>query len=792
MEWGPVCYPTAVREAEAAWVWPQSPWSDELVTGYLEELTAPGALVLDPFASHPALARAGVRAGRRVLMTHLDPVSLLLTRVLADPPGKAAQALAFTTIADIQEEGQPLAQRMDALYRTFCPGCATEISADWFIWDRASGVPLERGYTCPHCGSTGGPSPLDLADLEVDPAIGARGAMYWWLVSRLVARDDPLLPRVQSLLEIYPPRSRFVLTTILQQAEAHLTLRSEALRLWRAWSALALTRTHSLHTQPDDVAVPESLRLPRRFVERNAWRVVEWAYETLNARAGTSPLPWAPSLAALLGAPQPAAFAWLATSRDVARHLSERTVDLILTDPARPDPTALALRFLWAGWLFGRDLTTSLRPLLTHKVADPQWYTQAMAVALRTLAPLLRPGGHLVLAFEETHAGLLEMLLLAAEWAGYQLVNGVSGLAPEGQPAMHYLIFEREHPRPVRAGWRETATEALAQVVKDRAEPVPDGLARSVILRSWAQAGLLARPADQGHASRASDRETLDAWLQEMIEMPPPPLVREVDKEAWWRVEEMTGEPLADRLEQWAYERLIERAWSFRDLALAACRAFPGRLTPDLALLRACLAAYAREVEGVWVLRPEDRPEARAKERGELLLRLWSLGHRLGYEVWISEQERALSRGLVPVGHPLTMADKALWPCGVIWHEDDRPAWGFALTLHAWVGRWHTAPSGLVDVPHYVVMPGSKAALLQHKLDRYPYWRGVITGAGWQFIKFRLLRRLADQPDLDRPEWQARLTLDPIVAIPQEQLSLFDKIGEESQRATCTAVLSQP
>ena len=62
-----------------------------------------------------------------------------------------------------------------------------------------------------------------------------------------------------------------------------------------------------------------------------------------------------------------------------------------------------------------------------------------------------------------------------------------------------------------------------------------------------------------------------------------------------------------------------------------------------------------------------------------------------------------------------------------------------------------------------MVIPGGRSALVSHKLSRNPLWQRTAEEAGWRFIKYRHVRKLADQSDINEYALQTIIGLDPIV-----------------------------
>jgi hypothetical protein len=232
---------------------------------------------------------------------------------------------------------------------------------------------------------------------------------------------------------------------------------------------------------------------------------------------------------------------------------------------------------------------------------------------------------------------------------------------------------------------------------------------------------------------------------------------------------------LADQVEQLMLAELRLGRTGDAQLRAAAFAAFPGWQTPDEELLTACLTSYA-ELQGErWNLRREDHAGQRSRDMGEIALRLAGMGRALGYDVWVSPLLAESIQGLAPVGRG-GPSDPDLWtPAGIVWHEQDDPVYAFAVTDQALVHPWLMEASETFESkPRFVVLPGGRAGLLDFKLERCPAWRERLAWIGWDFVKYRHIRRLAAMPDLTLASFRARIGLDPVVTLPGQQLALFD------------------
>ena len=108
-----------------------------------------------------------------------------------------------------------------------------------------------------------------------------------------------------------------------------------------------------------------------------------------------------------------------------------------------------------------------------------------------------------------------------------------------------------------------------------------------------------------------------------------------------------------------------------------------------------------------------------------------------------------------------------------VWLEREQVRAVFAVRWRAALGEvlaLELPPAGAT--PHLVI-PGGRAELVSYKLAHNPLWQQSAERAGWRFIKYRHVRQLAGQPEVDEYALRTIIGLDPIVEREQVQLSLF-------------------
>jgi hypothetical protein len=63
--------------------------------------------------------------------------------------------------------------------------------------------------------------------------------------------------------------------------------------------------------------------------------------------------------------------------------------------------------------------------------------------------------------------------------------------------------------------------------------------------------------------------------------------------------------------------------------------------------------------------------------------------------------------------------------------------------------------------------------LVSYKLARNPHWQQAVDSAGWRFIKYRHVRQLVAQAEVDEYALRTIVGLDPIVEREAAQIPLF-------------------
>lgn len=727
-----------------------------LAEAYVAAYTEPGDRVLVPYCQGPVVVEEVLSAGRQVLALNFDPVLVMLVQTeLAPPQGRDLDA-AVARLGDSSKQGMPLRRYLLGLYATACPACFRPAVADYFVWDREQGQPIAKHLRCPAChwdGQTG----IEQEDRERLAEVSDRGMHYHYVLDRVAppGEERALRPRLEFLLDLYSPRNLYAL--------AELALRIESLfagdpvqPALRILLLDCLERCSSLAPLPGSTARRRGLSRPGRYLERNVWHAFEEAATRLCAVASQRGPALAASLQAFLSAgAEGNAYLGQGLVRDLPRTLAPRSLRLILTSPPALDSAVWSLAYLWGAWLLGAEAVTPLRPLLRQRTPDPAWYARVMAGSLRTLGSLLSDEGRLVLVLTRQRRAVVEALVLASSQARLGLASLVqrgTDYRLELVPAFPQLGEPSEGAVDVEI--RRTSVEAATRTVRKRGEPVAWLTLHASIQRRLAETGLLVSASEPGATEEPSPLDMVAEQVEAALADPAFSRIasHESKQDLWW-LADPTGSavPLSDRVEEASYQLLQDAlALTEDDFAGEVCRRFPGDLTPDAGLVSACLRAYGHEpTPGYWQLRREDLPKKREEEQKAMAGHLLALGQRLGYQT----QSRP--------------------PFDAAWFQGPEVEAVFLVRWRAAVSEALALSDRLYGAQPYLVIPGGRAELVSYKLAHNPLWQQAVDEAGWWFIKYRHVRQLVDQAEVDQYALRTIVGLDPIVERERAQIPLF-------------------
>ena len=705
------------------------PLPSGVTAAWLQANVPPGAWVLDPFGTSPLLAVEAARAGYRVAVAAGNPVGHFLLQFFAAAPRAEALRSALAELASARRGDERLEPAILELYLTLCPKCGAQVPARAFIWEREAAAPHAKLINCTACGEQG-EYPADEADQQRAAAYQRSGPHISRALQRIAPTGDPDRVHAEEALEAYLPRAVYALFTIINRIDG-MQLSEEQRRLIFALLLSACDRATSLWAHPTGRLRPKQLSAPAVFREYNVWLELERAVDLWAQTAEpVSLLPWPEE-------PQAGGISLFeGRLRELAPVIEDRKFAAALTAFPRPNQAYWTLCALWAGWLWGREAIGPFALVLRRKRYDWAWHTEAVHAALSALTEHLAADTPFFGVVTESEAGFNGAVLTAANLAEFRL-EGLALRREEGQLQLTW--------RQGLAAAPKAATEPAA-AVRRAARGLLNGRGQPSHFPQLHAAGLaeLARRPRMG--GKAAEPGELFAETREAFEVGLKfrgsflrfgASEQSLETGLWWLLEAAESrQPLADRVEIAVVRYLLRRpGHTIEEIDQTLCEVFPGLLTPPRSLILAALQSYGEEEAGLWRISPSDGPRARRADLREMHSALAGLGQRLGYEV--------------------SRDGSVEWRAA-----EGRAELSFYPIASAVLGELLLTPAA-PPAESLLVLPGRRAALALTKIERDPRLQQAVQD-GWRFIKYRHVRRLAENLSLTHESFAELLDLDPL------------------------------
>jgi len=740
---------------------------------YIEALTHPNDLVLDPFGATPNVAIAAHTLGRRAIVIAHHPLWAWLARAILTLPGETEINAVLTKLGDALKDDLPLRAHLAQLYATGCAVCGKSTPADYFIRAR-SGVLLRRHYTCVHCGVTRDDDATE-DDVKQAQAFEGRGLHYHVAFERVAPAEGMYADRIHKILDVYTPRNLYALVTLTQKIDL-------LFRQPRERNILLLLLLHLLDRGTAFYPAPDAgaqLKTHSQFVEFNLWREIEIAARALGETPPSLPL--TESVTDVIRADSPRVFMGPGNLAAFVSEIPPQSVALVLAAPPIRRFGLLALAYVWGAWTLGRNVMQPFAAFL-----DPQkdllWelrhYAEVLGESFKTIHRLMHPEARAVFAFDESHHLALEALLMASANARLDLESflfqprvGDAAHSEFGDLRGSYRIAFRKNgtlrPAPeesleqelpsdeARALWRPAPGVNIGQLEKEIHRAALDAGKEILTRRGEALAFTWVHHAAYAHIAREG---LLTQVWEARLKTAPGQFVHqaviaglragyaedfdhyETPTQFVWLRRTKLGAPLIDRVDEAVRAILARGSISNEELQDIIYRQFPGDLTPEAGLIELCVAAN----------QPLD-----ANAKSLAIEALTTLGKRLGFQV----------------SHFNVRGSATVPAFDLVWQAEGE-------MTHAFIWRDRAQFTDLIEIQMapargYLIVPENVAALMQEKTRRLPHLADAFYEAGWNFVRVPFVERLLAQATLERHDLVFITGLEPPSLEQGTQLELL-------------------
>jgi len=738
---------------------------------WLQDNISPAGWVLDPFGASPHMPVQIGRAGYRILVTANNPIARFLIEFAANPPPEHELRNALAYLAAARKGEERLEPHIKDLYATLCVQCGRVVSADAFLWEREAATPYAKIYHCPYCGDSG-ERPVTPEDEARAQKFSSGGLHRARALERVASANDPDRSHAEEALSTYLPRAVYALFTLINKVESfdtdHASDTSPTRQLKRNLDALLLSafdRANTLWSYPTARERPKQLTVPPRFREINIWMALEDAVTQLSDSSPPISLTIWPELPDEEGG----VCIYEGRLKDLRENFqsgenSRISFDAVVAAFPRHNQAYWTLSALWAGWLWGRDALGPFKSVLRRRRYDWSWDTAAFHSALLHLVGLSNAATPFFGLVGEAEPGFLSAVLIAAELAGLDL----KGVALRAESSQAQILWRRP-PSATRHGSashtksnvpRDDSIDSvgasesnIADVTSSAAQNYLIARAEPTVYLNLHSAGLI--ELIRTHALAELDISPADVYSRSLEAFGKAFSFRRgflryggseksLEVGQWWLQEKpeihIANKPLADRVEAFISRFLLDRPGvSLAEVDIPVCQSFRGLFTPDIELVAECLSSYGEmnPETGTWQPRFEDAPDIRQQDLMTMRAALDKIGQQLSY---------------------IVLGDNP-----VLWSEPDdgKIAYVFYLTDSAIFGEFIFGNPYPPD-RSLIVYPGGRSNLLAYKM-RHDARLKQAFDRGWRLIKYRLLRRLAEDPLISRENLDERFSLDPVM-----------------------------
>jgi hypothetical protein len=723
---------------------------DGNVSKALEQVCQPGDRLFDPFGSSPRLAIEAAQAGHGIVVAVNNPVTRFILQHSLLPISPDVLKSALASFASSQKDGGRLEPFLLDLYRTVCSRCGEAVSADYFVWDKEIGEPILKAYHCTHCHQTVEEGVLT-QDIEYAMSFADARLQTSLALERVATIDDPDREHAEAALQVYPPRALYALVTLLTKLE-QLTFDQTHKFAAQALLLAAFDEANALWGYPEGRVRPLSLAVSVRYRENNVWRALEkgidlWTIDSPEIKLTD----WRPD-----GLPSKGEVTLHAgAARDLVPDLPAGAIQHVVSVLPRPNQAFWSLSALWAAWLWGPESAVPIKAVLRRRRYDWTWHAAALRTTFERIKPALTGEEIIISLIPDCEPGFLAAALSSLDAADFSFYERAYRLGERQAILLHINAGSgpsaSEKLDPVRM-----MREAILDDLTDRGEPASFPYVHA---SAWSRLANDRALASQWREKNAPPISNLVAALESVLQDEKRFLRfrkgAEIESGLYWLTDPVGSQnPLVDRVERYILEYLRQESEvDFLTIDQEVCRFFRGIQAPNRRIVLACLRSYALQSSenARWKLREEDRAEARLRDHQEIEDLLLAIGRRLGFSV---------NRDPVRWDAAVQMFRFHILETAALLVEVP----GLLQSIGAEEVRSQMeAPTAELEVPRVsdvCVIPGGRSALFAEKVRRDPRL-GLWLESGGRVIKFRHVRRLADETTLNIDNLDDRLAIDP-------------------------------
>lgn len=692
--------------------------------------------ILDPVGNQPISAVELAQAGYQVFVACNNPIlGKILEVICAAYPISEYQA-AIADFGALKRGEERLETQIKRLYVSHCPECFSDQTEVKYLWKRNQPIPFARELNCKNCGLNGVYKIAD-EDRENLNQIGNIQLHRSKVLQRIFpgSTDTPIAAK--EVIDSYLPRSLAVISSIVNKLDS-LNSTNDRRNIIESLLVHVFDYGNMLWGVASGRNRPKQITIPAEFYEFNLWKILEEAVSRIRIIEYPIPFTYYPELP-----PDSGGICFypgrINEFKDVNKLPEIQAVTTVLP---RPNQALWTYNAVWSGWIWGQEATRKLKGALERRRYDWIWHTQAIRTIFSYASKLEVP--FLAVAPELSNSYILAYLS-AASGSNFQLKN--AAYHPELKTGQFYW-----YPKQISTDLSayEDLSENLKKYLVLKGESANYQELMSIFLISETIDQRSSFHLEKFDNSLFMDMQKLfeDTILNKEIFF-------QVDDdqlenaEFWLKNPPPYFQPFVDQIER-SFIRYLQnnQTFSFSEVAYFINQLFPGLLPVSNSFLQRLINSYCEPfppASNQYNLNPQDDFQSRKNDINQISKIIYSIGNKLGFTVTGDQ--------------PIQWAS-----------ADIEPNYEFFITTSSIFSEFKLE-SELNGVIPVIVFPGSRAELVSFKLKNDPIYR--IQFGKFQFIKFRHLRTMFENPGLNFKTWVQLLDSDPAVWQETNQPVLF-------------------
>jgi len=712
------------------------PYNRGMLSSILDFQGIRNGWILDPIGSHPLAAIELAQAGYQVFVACNNPILARIYEVLCLAPGISDFQAVLSEFGALKMGEERLENQIKSHYQTTCPVCRSVVNQVTYLWDRDSKIPYKREIHCLSCGTEGG---FELSDVDIANVLrtGNINLHRTRALQKVLPGFNEPPDAVNEVIESYLPRSLSVLTRLINKNDGFQTTDFRK-KVLEALLILACDYGSMSWGIGSGKSRPKQVSIPNQFKEFNLWNILEDGQKQLSLLKQPVPLTYYPDQP-----PESGGICFYPSRirhRDDLQQLPEFKV--VATVLPRPNQAFWTYSAVWAGWLWGPDAANQLKGALERRRYDWLWHTFALRKLFEFTNEQKIPW---IAVGPELTAGYTLSFLSAASSMGYELNN--AALNYEQKTVQFYWTISEKIKETDNNNLKECIKEYL--IFKGESANYQELFTIFLIQSSYAnKLPLSKKDIDNSIYSRIQkDYENI---------LNDEKLIIKIDKdqlengEFWLSNPPIVYRPLADQTEL-AFIRYLQTdpIVSLNEIKSIVNTQQPGLFPISDEYLNKLLESYCDPIPGLedsWQLRLQETVTIRQADIRLIKSLLVSLGKQLKINV--------------------TNDQTIIWQSG----ELTKP-FRFFVTASCILSRFYDDKFNSDEIETVIIYPGSRAELLNYKLKHSSVLKEKVSKV--HFVKYRHLRQMSKNPDLNISTWMQLLDADPAIWQSYNQPVLF-------------------